>query len=81
MCLSMQAQLQLMCIQAMLVNNQLCSDSDKQYDPLKTIFKFKYSMSHTVCDLVRFNHYHKYLQFWLVDIVPVGIDCDVIVFV
>ena len=78
MYLSMQVQLQLMCIQAMLVNNQLCSDSDKQYDPLKTIFKFKYSMSHTICDLVRFN---QYLQFWLVDIVPVGIDCDVIVFV
>ena len=56
----MQVQLQLMCIQAMLVNNQLCSDSDKQYDPLKTISKFKHSISHTVCDLVRFNHYHKY---------------------
>ena len=38
-------------------------------------------MSYTVCDLVRFNDYHKYLQSWLLDGMPVGMDCDVSVFV
>ena len=89
----MQEQLQLMYIQAMLVDSQLCLGSSKQYDLLKMVFtmmlitqlvKRDYlfnCMSLTVCDLVRFNQNHKYLHLWLVDCVPVGTDCDVSVFV
>ena len=38
MCLSMQEQLQLMYIQAMLVDSQLYLGSSKQYDLLKMVF-------------------------------------------
>ena len=82
-----------MYIQAMLVDSQLCLDSNKQYDLLKMVFTMMFitkfvkrdylfnCMPHKVCDLVRFSHNHKYLHLWLVDCVPVCMDCDVSVFV